>query len=59
MKEIKLIIDKNGNFTLEHKGIKGTGCTTETEKILRDVAQKKSDRKTPEYYEKETVRNTR
>lgn len=60
MKKLKLIINPDGSFVLEHHGQQGAACTKDTEQILKGVARKTSDRKKPEYYyEKTTLKETR
>lgn len=55
MKKIKIIIDKDGNFQMEMQGVKGKGCLTEMEKMLRESkADAKSKTPTREFFEKNT-----
>lgn len=51
-REVEFIIDENGDLTMEVKGVKGTSCSKEIEKMLKELGQAPATReKTSEYYQ--------
>jgi hypothetical protein len=58
--QIKIVIDKNANMTLQVEGAKGTQCLSLTEFLEEGVGHVFSRQKTREYYQsaKIALRNT-
>jgi hypothetical protein len=49
MAHIDLLIDEDGQTTIEVKGVSGPGCQNLTEAIEKAIGNKTSDVRTPEY----------
>jgi hypothetical protein len=52
-----IITFNDGESTVETKGIKGKSCKKASEFIEKGLGDKKSDKKTKEFYEKESNTN--
>lgn len=54
-KEIEIVIDENGEMTIEAIGYKGKGCAEDIEALMKEIGAKdnKKSTKKKEYYLKE------
>ncbi len=60
MKEEKIVvtINEDGSLDLKSDGIKGEACMAEVEALLSEDMDIKSDKKTDEYYQKTTQKQS-
>ncbi|MBD3404695.1 MAG: DUF2997 domain-containing protein [Candidatus Lokiarchaeota archaeon] len=57
MQEMKVIISKNGQVTIDVDGIKGSSCKTMTKALEKSLGITVSDKKKTEFYEEQQVDN--
>ncbi len=51
-RDVEFIIDENGDLTMEIKGMKGTSCSVEMDKLLKQLGHAPAEVvKTAEYYQ--------
>jgi len=55
MKEIKILIDEQGNVEVSTSGFAGSDCKKATEDLERALGKKTADRNTPEFFKTATV----
>ena len=51
MKEIKIIIDKNGQVTIDVEGVKGSSCKKLTKDLENAFGTTTEDKKKPDFYD--------
>jgi hypothetical protein len=55
--EVKVTINEDGSAEIEVNGVKGSSCTQYTDAVIQALGGKvTSDKKKPEYYEKDSVK---
>ncbi len=57
MKQIIVIVDTDGNTSVETKGFKGQGCKAASKALVTALGTRQSDKSTPEAYGSEGVSN--
>lgn len=55
MEEIKIIIAKNGQVTIDVEGIKGSGCKNLTKALEKAFGTTTKSKKKAEYYDQQDV----
>ena len=58
MQEIKIIISKSGQVTIDVEGIKGSGCKNLTKGLEKAFGTTVKDKKKAEYYDEQDVSDT-
>ena len=51
MAQINVTIDKEGNVSMDVRGVKGRSCQDLTKQLEQALGKTVSDRKTPEFYQ--------
>jgi hypothetical protein len=54
--KIEIEIDESGNIKAETKGMEGTVCVSELDEILEGLGEVSEEKKKPEYYKKQTIK---
>ncbi|MFX1515396.1 MAG: DUF2997 domain-containing protein [Promethearchaeota archaeon] len=57
--EIEITVDEVGNVSYKVKGLKGRGCTQETEFLDEALGEVTKRKYTPEYYQEQIKTSTR